>query len=216
MPSVSRLFIPLLLLPAAAGCSALGDAAEEASRPPIEEPEDLAVLCEDIGSGYEGAAPYSGEGPHPAVMFFSGPSHDTDDDAGYEIAAPNPESKDDATPIVSWHPDSLDEAELLVCAKGGEPGEELRTCEFSGSGGSKMWMSLRGRDYSFTVYELATGEVVHETEFSATLGVFPGSGLNSECPTWVQSEETPTELYASPSADELHELLADVVEGAAG
>ncbi|WP_017592917.1 hypothetical protein [Nocardiopsis potens] len=216
MPSVSRLSAALLLLPAAGGCSAITGAVEEASRPPIEKPEDLAALCEDIGSGYEGAAAYEGEGPHSAVMFFSGPSDDTEEDPGYRIAAPNPESEPDATPIVSWHPDSPDEASLLVCAEAGEPGEELRTCEFSGSGGSTMWMSLRGRDYAFTVYELATGAVVHEADFSATLGVFPGSGLDSECPTWVQAEQTPTELYAAPSAAELHELLSGVVEAPAG
>jgi hypothetical protein len=42
------------------------------------------------------------------------------------------------------------------------------------------------------------------------------NGVHSDCPSFIQYPEEPTELYAAPYADEVHEALSDVVEGHAG
>ncbi|MEY9211240.1 hypothetical protein NI17_011335 [Thermobifida halotolerans] len=207
---------------AATGCSGIADqvaeSIENAARGEITEFEDLSVLCGDIGGGFPEAAARSGSGPRPTVLFFDSIAADSDTTTGYELAAPREDLAPDATPIVGWHPDSLDQTELLVCAEGHGAKEELHTCDYAddwGSGSSTLAVPMFSQEFSFTVYELATGRVVHETEMLATNGSFIGSGLTTDCPSFLQYDPQPTELYAQPNADDIHALLAETVEGKA-
>ncbi|TDQ55449.1 hypothetical protein [Actinorugispora endophytica] len=205
--------VPLALLLATAGCS--GEVPGNLGQPPIEEVDDLRVLCEDIGEGYSGAAGYSGGGPHPPAMFFEAAAADTDTSPGPRLLEAREDAAPDATPIQGWFPAGLDEVELLVCATGHGKGEELHDCEYdSGSGrGGEYLIPMHSQDFSVTVYELATGRTVHESDFTVTNGHFIGSGLTTDCPSWLQYEEVPSELYAQPSAEEIHAEIGHVVEG---
>lgn len=200
------------LVLACTGCS--GGSLGPASGPQIEELADLQVLCEDIGDGYPEGAEYTGEGPHPPAMFFESPDADTDTNPGPHLIDAREDAESDSTPIQAWFPQSPEEASLLVCAEGHGKGERLHTCEYDGEGpGGDLVLPLYSQDFSVTVYELATGDTVHESEFTSVNGHFVGSGLTTDCPSWLQYETLPSELYAQPSALEIHEELGPLVEG---
>ncbi|QVQ51202.1 hypothetical protein J4H86_20605 [Spiractinospora alimapuensis] len=224
IPSATRrLSLPLtILLLAAAGCSGDGsddsqESADGADPQNVQTVEDLGALCESPGEGYPEAAEYTEGGPNPTAIFSAASRADTDPLTEPSLVAPGEDVAEDATPIVGWHPDSVEETSLLVCAETKDVGEELHTCEYQGSGGAEdSALPLRSQVISFTVYELATGEALHESDFTATNGHHFGSGLTTDCPTFLQYETFPTELYGLPSAEDIYAELGTVVEGAAG
>lgn len=221
-PSATRrLSLPLtILLLGAAGCSGGGsddnqESAGGADPETISNVEDLGALCESPGEAYPEAAEYVEGEPNLTAIFSAASRADTDPLTEPSLIAPGEDVAEDATPIVSWHPDSVEETALLVCAETQDVGEELHTCEYQGSGGAgDSSLPLLSQVISFTVYELATGETVHESDFTATNGHHFGSGLTTDCPTFLQYETFPSELYGLPSADDIYAELGHVVEGA--
>ncbi|QBI55503.1 hypothetical protein [Streptomonospora litoralis] len=225
-PRLLRSLTALALVPTAVGCSPPADDAQSPSpdaAAAIEKIEDLGALCENPGEGYGNAAPYTGEGPHPTVVFSAAAMADTDPHTRPGLVDTR-DAAEDATPISGWFPGSLNATQLLVCARGRGPVEKLHTCDYEESewdsfgGGQdsgtpkRSTLPLFSQRFTFTVYELATGEKIHETDFTATNGHFAGSGLTTDCPSVLQYEESPSELYAAPSAEDLHEQLAPIVE----
>ncbi|MBB6173400.1 hypothetical protein HNR23_003460 [Nocardiopsis mwathae] len=230
MPAARPAAAAAALALATTGCGALdqvtGPIQQAERQVAINEIDDLEMLCDGIGDGYPDSAFYAGDGPHPTAMFFTGSSHDTDDHPGPWLVEGNPNARPGATPITGWLPDTLEEVALLVCAEGHGPAEKLRMCDYepsegafgtgTGTGtGGPATLPFYSQDYSLTVYELPTGNTVYEGEFTSVNGSFTGSGMNLDCPDWVQYESEPSELYAQPSAKEIHQQIGHIVEGEA-
>ncbi|GAB3494022.1 hypothetical protein [Nocardiopsis coralliicola] len=207
------LAVPALL--AATGCGAVASALSPG--PDIEEVADLGALCSDIGDGWEDAAPYEGEGLHTTAIFEDSEGADVQRGApGFAPVAQHPDGDSEDSPIHGWRSEALEDQALLLCLTGHGPQDELRECSFSErGGGGETTLPFHSQKFTLTLYELSTGDVLHEGELVGANGRGTDASDDFECPSFLQYEEMPTELYASLNAQQLREELDHIVESPA-
>lgn len=193
-----------MAIAAQAACGTTADPPTAEAQLVVSSVEDLVQGCDDLREGYPDAAMYSGEGPHPVVIFTRDLVSNLSLDTRPAYALAN-NSEGSGTALSA--PASPRDAALLACGTSNPGDQKLTSCEFGSivdTSALRLKVPVYSQTYTFTVYELRTGRVVdtlhHETQTK---------NPHALCP--VTLDNGITKLYGKAQSLELTELFDNLM-----